>query len=119
MPFRCLPHSLDEQTTRMLRSDVEVTEAVCWWSAQADEDFYHSIILDSAIRRFQCQRAYLRAHAALRWMNSRNAVLRGQKAHAGHFQALQAIDNTLRIVRTLRKPIFITPLDESGVTLQP
>ncbi|KAF2503371.1 hypothetical protein BU16DRAFT_38529 [Lophium mytilinum] len=56
-----------------------------------------SIILDSAIRRFQCQRAYLRAHAALRWMNSRNAVLRGQKAHAGHFQALQAIDNTLRV----------------------
>lgn len=30
-------------------------------------------------------------------MNSRNAILRGQKAHAGHFPALQAVDNNLRV----------------------
>ena len=59
-----------------------------------------SIITDAAVRRFQCQRAYLRAHAGLRWMNSRNSILRGQKPNASHLGALQQADayveNTLR-----------------------
>ncbi|ORY14088.1 hypothetical protein BCR34DRAFT_480055 [Clohesyomyces aquaticus] len=55
------------------------------------------IIVDAAVRRFQCQRAYLRAHAGLRWMNSRNSILRGQKPNASHLQALQATDATLRM----------------------
>lgn len=58
-----------------------------------------SIIVDAAVRRFQCQRAYLRAHAGLRWMNTRNSVLRGQKPNASHLSALQAADSTLRMVR--------------------
>lgn len=56
-----------------------------------------SIIIDSAVRRFQCQRAYLRAHAVLRWMNSRNLILRGQRPNANHFTDLQAADNALRM----------------------
>ncbi|KAF2475349.1 uncharacterized protein BDR25DRAFT_101984 [Lindgomyces ingoldianus] len=55
------------------------------------------IIVDAGVRRFQCQRAYLRAHAGLRWMNSRNSILRGQKPNASHLQALQATDSTLRM----------------------
>lgn len=55
-----------------------------------------TIIYDAAVRRFQCQRLYLRAHCVLRWMNSRNSILRGQKSNASHLAALQATDNTLR-----------------------
>ncbi|KAI7105174.1 hypothetical protein KC339_g4031 [Hortaea werneckii] len=33
--------------------------------------------------------------AALRWINSRSAILQGQRAHAGHAPALQQIRNTL------------------------
>ncbi|KAF2832532.1 hypothetical protein CC86DRAFT_341122 [Ophiobolus disseminans] len=55
-----------------------------------------TIITDAAVRRFQCQRAYLLANAGLRWMNSRNSVLRGQKPNAGHLGALQQADATLR-----------------------
>ncbi|KAJ4991511.1 hypothetical protein SVAN01_02892 [Stagonosporopsis vannaccii] len=55
-----------------------------------------TIITDAAVRRFQCQRAYLRAHAGLRWMNSRYSILRGQKPNASHQAALQQVDGTLR-----------------------
>ncbi|KAF1937671.1 hypothetical protein EJ02DRAFT_48441 [Clathrospora elynae] len=55
-----------------------------------------AIITDAAVRRFQCQRAYLRAHAGLRWMNSRNSILREQKQNASHLGALQQADATLR-----------------------
>lgn len=55
-----------------------------------------AIITDAAVRRFQCQRAYLRANAGLRWMNTRNSILRGQKPNASHLGALQHADATLR-----------------------
>ena len=59
----------------------------------------NSIIADAAVRRFQCQRAYLRSHAGLRWMNNRSSILRGQKPNASHLSALQQADTTLRNVR--------------------
>lgn len=59
----------------------------------------HRIITDAAVRRFQCQRAYLRAHAGLRWMNSRYSILRGQRPNASHLAALAQVDGTLRTVR--------------------
>lgn len=62
-----------------------------------------SVILDASIRRFRCQKVYLRATAAMRWVNSRQSVLRGQKPHAGHMPALQAVDNSLRAVSLLAK----------------
>ncbi|KAF3032940.1 hypothetical protein E8E11_001128 [Didymella keratinophila] len=55
-----------------------------------------TIITDAAVRRFQCQRAYLRAHAGLRWMNSRYSILQGQRPNAGHHAALAQVDGTLR-----------------------
>jgi len=66
----------------------------------------HRIITDAAVRRFQCQRAYLRAHAGLRWVNSRHSLLRGQQPNASHLLALQQVDGTLRNVcqPTLRRP---------------
>ncbi|RMY61796.1 hypothetical protein D0865_00789, partial [Hortaea werneckii] len=53
------------------------------------------IIVDAAVRRFKAQRLYFQATAALRWINSRSAILQGQRAHAGHAPALQQIRNTL------------------------
>ncbi|RMX89881.1 hypothetical protein D0869_00530 [Hortaea werneckii] len=53
------------------------------------------IIVDAAARRFKAQKLYLQATAALRWINSRSAILQGQRAPAGHAPALQQIRNTL------------------------
>lgn len=58
---------------------------------------FQSIIVDSAVRRFQCQRAYLRARAGLRWVNSRDLILRSQRPNASHFTDLQVADNALRM----------------------
>jgi hypothetical protein len=72
------------------------------WRRSSDDQSLISesrIITDAAVRRFQCQRAYLRAHAGLRWMNTRNSILRGQKPNASHLGALQQADATLRNVR--------------------
>jgi hypothetical protein len=61
---------------------------------------YFSIIVDASVRRHQAHKIYLRAAAALRWVNSRAAVLQGHRPHAGHAPALQLIRNTLRSVGT-------------------
>ncbi|KAF2273125.1 uncharacterized protein EI97DRAFT_190397 [Westerdykella ornata] len=55
-----------------------------------------SVIVDAAVRRFQAQRVYLRAQAGLRWVNTRNSILRGQKQNASHLRALQEADDSLR-----------------------
>ncbi|KAI9699694.1 MAG: hypothetical protein M1836_002728 [Candelina mexicana] len=54
------------------------------------------ILLDASSRRFQVQKTYLRAVAALRWVNSRNAILAGQRPQAHHVPSLQAIDISLQ-----------------------
>ncbi|MCJ1481431.1 hypothetical protein MMC06_001589 [Schaereria dolodes] len=54
------------------------------------------VLLDASARRFQCQKILFRATAAVRWANARNAILQGQKPHAGHTMALQQIQGTLR-----------------------
>ncbi|KAF2089252.1 hypothetical protein K490DRAFT_72066 [Saccharata proteae CBS 121410] len=55
-----------------------------------------AVLLDASIRRFQCQKLYLQATAAMRWINSRNNVLGGDSPQAGHMPALQGIDVALR-----------------------
>ncbi|KAK0251730.1 hypothetical protein LTR91_001754 [Friedmanniomyces endolithicus] len=54
------------------------------------------IIVDAAMRRFRAQKIYLRATAALRWVNSRAALLQCRKPHAVHAPALQQIRNVFR-----------------------
>ncbi|KAL1311606.1 hypothetical protein AAFC00_001718 [Neodothiora populina] len=54
------------------------------------------VILDASVRRFEAQRIYLRASAALRWAESRNAILRGNLPQMVHQPALNQILNTLR-----------------------
>ncbi|TKA62441.1 hypothetical protein B0A49_10068 [Cryomyces minteri] len=54
------------------------------------------VILDASIRRFQAHMIYLQVTAAVRWINSRSSVTRGQTATAAHLPALQHVDNTLR-----------------------
>jgi hypothetical protein len=61
----------------------------------------YRIIADAAMRRFQCQRSYLKAHAGLRWMHSRQSILRGQRPNASHLVALQQADANLRSVRQI------------------
>ncbi|KAL1650728.1 hypothetical protein SLS58_000846 [Diplodia intermedia] len=51
------------------------------------------VLLDSSIRRFRCQRVYLRATAAMRWINSRSAILREEGASSS---ALQKVDASLQ-----------------------
>ncbi|KAL6707253.1 hypothetical protein ACN47E_004241 [Coniothyrium glycines] len=63
---------------------------------EAERQQLKAIITDAAVRRFECQRAYLRANAGIRWVNSRNSILRGQRPNASHLAALQQADATLR-----------------------
>ncbi|EOD45826.1 uncharacterized protein LTHEOB_2522 [Neofusicoccum parvum] len=49
-----------------------------------------AVLLDASIRRFRCQRIYLRATAAMRWINSRN-----DNVEATDPSALQGVDNAL------------------------
>ncbi|OQN98557.1 hypothetical protein B0A48_15819 [Cryoendolithus antarcticus] len=58
------------------------------------------IIIDASVRRHRAKKIYARATAALRWVNARNALLQGQRAHAGHAPALQQIRNNLRVELT-------------------
>lgn len=78
------------------------TDSMSWCKLRVDRRNANGrdrIIVDAAIRRFQCQRSYLRAHAGMRWMDSRSKILRGQSPNASHLAALQAADNNLRMVR--------------------
>jgi uncharacterized protein HemX len=88
-----------------------------WWTWHWLEiaDTLYSIIVDAAVRRFQCQRAYLRANAGLRWMNARQSILRGQKPDASHLGALQQIDATLRNVRVCTSPTEHEALQTTGL----
>ncbi|EXJ59854.1 hypothetical protein A1O7_04001 [Cladophialophora yegresii CBS 114405] len=54
------------------------------------------IILDASTRRFQAHKTYLRASAAMRWVQMRAQVLRGEKPAAKHANALRAVDQRLR-----------------------
>ncbi|KAK4934332.1 hypothetical protein LTR66_015633 [Elasticomyces elasticus] len=54
------------------------------------------IILDASTRRFQAHKIYLRSAAALRWIQLRTQVLKGEKPSAKHIKALQAVDGRLR-----------------------
>ncbi|KAB2577535.1 hypothetical protein BFW01_g9705 [Lasiodiplodia theobromae] len=49
-----------------------------------------AVLLDASLRRFRCQRIYLRATAAMRWINSRNAILRGESADPAGLQNVDA-----------------------------
>jgi len=54
------------------------------------------IILDSSTRRFQAHKIYLRAAAAMRWVQRRQQLLRGQKPNGRHVNDLRRIDQQLR-----------------------
>lgn len=56
------------------------------------------IIIDASARRFQAKKIYLRAVAAIRWSNTRNAILQGGPLHPGHRAQLQQVDIALRNV---------------------
>ncbi|KAJ9664258.1 hypothetical protein H2201_005250 [Coniosporium apollinis] len=63
---------------------------------EAEKAQLRSVILDASVRRFKSQRTYLRATAAMRWINARNAVLSGPRSHGRQAQ-LQAVDQSLRV----------------------
>ncbi|KAL8870554.1 MAG: hypothetical protein Q9174_003434 [Haloplaca sp. 1 TL-2023] len=53
------------------------------------------IIVDASARRFQAKKIYLRAVAAVRWSNARNAIMQSTP-HPGQAARLQQTDNNLR-----------------------
>ncbi|KAH7056020.1 hypothetical protein B0J12DRAFT_440649 [Macrophomina phaseolina] len=55
-----------------------------------------AVLLDASIRRFRCQRIYLRATAAMRWINSRHAVLGGDSGGRASPTTLQEVEDTLQ-----------------------
>ncbi|MCJ1398707.1 hypothetical protein MMC11_001908 [Xylographa trunciseda] len=60
------------------------------------------ILIDASARRFRVQKVYLRAVAAMRWVQGRNQILQGHQPHAGHAAALQRVENALAAVSTPR-----------------
>lgn len=79
------------------------------------------VLLDASIRRFRCQRIYLRATAAMRWINSRN-----DNVEATDPSALQGVDNALHAVSTspsssqgawLRRTLAFRSLQVSRTTM--
>ncbi|MCJ1450771.1 hypothetical protein MMC28_001105 [Mycoblastus sanguinarius] len=54
------------------------------------------VIVDGSARRFQAQKIHLRATAAVKWINRRNAILQGRKPQNGNIALLQQADNDLR-----------------------
>ncbi|KIW87419.1 uncharacterized protein Z519_12055 [Cladophialophora bantiana CBS 173.52] len=54
------------------------------------------IILDASTRRFQAHKIYLRGSAAMRWVQLRAQLLRGEKPSPRHANSLRAIDQRLR-----------------------
>ena len=56
------------------------------------------IILDAATRRLQAHKIYLRAAAAIRWVQMRGQLLQGERLSQRHANGLRAIDHRLRQV---------------------
>jgi hypothetical protein len=70
------------------------------------------VILDASVRRFQLQKAYLRALAAQRWIHSRDSVLKNSDASSNISASLESVDRTLREVRCI--PLRRVHLSDSG-----
>ncbi|CAG7985628.1 unnamed protein product [Penicillium olsonii] len=60
-----------------------------------ESDTKPRVILDSAARRYQAHKIYLRAAAARRWAMTRASILRGQKPTAQHATALKSATTSL------------------------
>ncbi|KAI4720468.1 hypothetical protein E4T48_03361 [Aureobasidium sp. EXF-10727] len=67
------------------------------------------IMLDASIRRFKVQQIYLKAGAALRWVNSRNAILGANRPQTIHAPALQQITSTMRALRKRIRTMRLGP----------
>lgn len=55
--------------------------------------------MDASIRRFRSYKIYMRASAALRWMNARSQLLKGERPTPAHARDLHRISSTMRVVR--------------------
>ncbi|KAL8918274.1 MAG: hypothetical protein Q9208_007442 [Pyrenodesmia sp. 3 TL-2023] len=65
-------------------------------SGEQEKRQLQRIIIDASARRFQAKKIYLRAVAAVRWSNTRNAILQGEQPNQDHAAQLQQADNALR-----------------------
>lgn len=63
-----------------------------------DANMKPRMIVDAAIRRFRAHKIYLRVAVAIKWVNSRQTILQGQRPHARHADILQQIRQVLRNV---------------------
>ncbi|CAD6582896.1 MAG: hypothetical protein ASARMPREDX12_001116 [Alectoria sarmentosa] len=63
---------------------------------EAEKRQLQRVIIDASARRFQAQKIFLRAAAAIKWVQRRHSVLQGSKPQNVHLQALRQADTTLR-----------------------
>ncbi|KAL9135544.1 MAG: hypothetical protein Q9175_003252 [Cornicularia normoerica] len=71
------------------------------------------VIIDASARRFEAQKIFLRAAAAVQWVQRRQSILQGRKPQNGHLQALRQADSTLRnvIILLLLAPALVRYAD--------
>ncbi|KAK5063685.1 hypothetical protein LTR69_004391 [Exophiala sideris] len=67
------------------------------------------IILDAATRRLQAHKIYLRAAAAIRWVQMRGQLSRGEQSSQRRASGLRAIDHRLRQKDSLLAMCFPIP----------
>ncbi|KAL8832869.1 MAG: hypothetical protein Q9170_004711 [Blastenia crenularia] len=65
-------------------------------SGEQEKRQLQRVIIDASARRFQARKIYLRAVAAVRWSNTRNAILQGQQPSQSHATQLQQANDILR-----------------------
>lgn len=101
------PGNLGLQSGQVLETEVQkATLQRCRgprFSAMAPEstDIVLRIILDASTRRLQAHKIYLRASAAMRWVQMRAQLAQGEKPSQRHVNGLHAIDQRLREVRVI------------------
>ena len=67
------------------------------------------VLMDASIRRFRTQKIFMRTTAAMRWINSRNGILKGQQPGIVHTSALHQISALLRSVSVALIPALLLP----------
>jgi len=68
-------------------------------NVETEKSLLKLIIIDSSVRRFQCQKAYMQAVVCHKWIGSRTTILQGRAAdpnNSSQVVQLQAVDAQLQ-----------------------
>lgn len=90
------PSGPNEAEKRQLQRYVRIERTLI---SLPSADHAKRVIIDASARRFMTQKIFLRAAAAIKWVQRRQSILQGRKPQSGHLQALRQADTALRNVR--------------------